>query len=171
MNSTIGGPVPIKGSWLSVDAKTRGKTFRFITTHLLGPVLDGSPDPLLPLQAQELLAVPANTHLPTIIVGDLNSTPTDPAHAAIVGAGFTDEWAAAHPSDPGYTAFQDRPGISNPVSTLHNRIDYVLARGRFMPLGVHLVGADPSARTAAGLWPSDHAGVAATLEIGGERED
>jgi hypothetical protein len=72
---TLAGSVRINGSWLSVDAKVRGKTIRFITAHLLGPVLDGSPDPLLPLQAQEILDGPANTPLPTIIAGDLNSTP------------------------------------------------------------------------------------------------
>lgn len=163
---TIAGPVTIKGSWLSVDAKTRGKSFRLITTHLLGPVLDGSPDPLLPLQAQEVLDGPATTDLPTLIVGDLNSTPGDSAYARVAGAGFADEWAAAHPRDPGFTAFQVRPTITNPVSMLSNRIDYVWARGLFAPLDIHLVGADPAARTASGLWPSDHAGVVATLEIG-----
>lgn len=59
---TLTGFVPIKGSWLSVDAKTRGKTFRFITTHLLGPVLDGSPDPLLPQQAKEHGVTSASVH-------------------------------------------------------------------------------------------------------------
>ncbi len=163
---TLGGPVSINGSWLSVDAKTRGKTFRLITTHLLGPVLDGSPDPILPLQAQEVLDGPASTDLPAIVMGDLNSTPGDPAHVLFAGAGFIDEWDAANPTDPGFTAFQVRPGISNPVSTLSSRIDDVLARGLFAPLDLHLIGADPSARTASGLWPSDHAGVVATIEIG-----
>jgi Endonuclease/Exonuclease/phosphatase family len=166
MVQTLFGPVPISGGWLAVDAKTRGKTFRFITTHLLGPVLDGSPDPLLPQQAQELLDGPAQTDLTAVIAGDFNSTPADPAYATLVGAGFEDEWAAANPGDPGFTAFQNRPGISNPIPTLHNRIDYVLARGLFAPLDMHLIGADPSSRTASGLWPSDHAGVVATLEIG-----
>jgi endonuclease/exonuclease/phosphatase family metal-dependent hydrolase len=113
-----------------------------------------------------LLDGPAMTNLPTIIVGDLNSTPSDLAPATAVGAGFTDEWAAANPGDPGFTAFQNRPAINNPISNLHSRIDYVLERGLFAPLDLHLVGADPSARTASGLWPSDHAGVVATLEIG-----
>ena len=45
----LSGPFRIDGSWLSVDAKVRGKTFRFVTTHL---------DPISPVvraaQANEL---------------------------------------------------------------------------------------------------------------------
>jgi hypothetical protein len=118
-------------------------------------------------QAQELLDGPAATDLPTILSGDFNSGPADPAYARFVAAGFTDEWTAANPEDPGLTAWQVPPdSIVNPVSHLYAKINDVLARGPFAPIDLHLVGADPSARTASGLWPSDHAGVVAQLGIG-----
>jgi len=158
---TLTGPFPLGGGWLSVDAKTRGKTFRFITTHL-----DGFSPAVAAQQEQEVLDGPAATHLPVVTVGDFNSVTTDPAYGEAVAAGFTDEWDAANPGDPGLTCCQVPPdSIVNPVSNLQSRIDYVFARGPFAPLDLHLVGADPSARTASGLWPSDHAGLVATLEI------
>lgn len=163
---TFLGPRPVNASWISVDVGTGSKTFRFVATHLLGAVMDGTPDPVYPLQAQELLNGAANSNLPVVVAGDLNSTPADPAYSVFTNAGFVDAWAALHPNDPGYTAFQALPGISNPVSQLYMRIDHFLARGPFTATDAHLVGADPSSRTASGLWPSDHAGVVTTLQVG-----
>jgi hypothetical protein len=34
-------------------------------------------------------------------------------------------------------------------------------------VSAEVVGDDPADRTTGGLWPSDHAGVVATLRIGG----
>ena len=34
-----------------------------------------------------------------------------------------------------------------------------------MPTSVDVVGEEPADRTASGLWPSDHAGVIATLTL------
>jgi hypothetical protein len=155
------GPFRIGGGWSSVDAKVRGKTFRFITTHL---------DPIQPsvrtAQAHELLAGPAATSLPVVLTGDLNSDPSSQAYADLVGAGFVDTWLAANPGDPGLTCCQVPPDtIVNPVSQLHERVDHVLARGGFAVFGDELVGDQPSDRTASGLWPSDHAGLVATLGI------
>lgn len=158
----LGGTFTLGGGWLSVDAKVRGKTFRFITAHF-----DGFNPGVAAAQVDEVNAGPAATDLPVVVAGDFNSQTTQPAYAEMTTAGFTDEWAAANPSDPGLTCCQVPPdSIVNPVSQLRTRIDYVFARGLFAPLDLHLVGADPSARTPSGLWPSDHAGLVATLEIG-----
>jgi hypothetical protein len=51
------------------------------------------------------------------------------------------------------------------VSILNDRRDFVLFRGSFQVLRADLVGADPANRTTSGLWPSDHAGVLAKLEL------
>lgn len=159
---TLNGPFPLGGGWLSVDVKTRGKAFRFITTHL-----DGFSTAVAGEQAQELIGGPANTNLPTVIAGDFNSETTDPAYGTLTAAGFTDEWMAEHPSDPGLTCCQVPPdSITNPVSHLTTRIDFLFARGSFAPLDVRRVGFEPSARTSSGLWPSDHAGLVGTLAIG-----
>jgi hypothetical protein len=162
---TLSGTLPIGSGWLSVDATTRGTTYRFITTHLSAITLtSGVQAP----QMQELLSGPAATALPVVIAGDFNTPPTGAAYTEAVGAGFTDQWTAANGDDNGYTAFQVLPTINNPESNLSTRIDYVLARGPIAAKDMRVVGAHPSTRTPSGLWPSDHAGVVATLKIGGQ---
>lgn len=56
-----------------------------------------------------------------------------------------------------------------PTVDLDRRIDLLFARDKGNVLlgaqTARVVGADPSARTAAGLWPADHAGVVAELRI------
>ena len=65
------GAIPfLSRQWASVDVKIRGKSFRFITTHL-----EAFEPRVRVAQAQELLAGPAATSLPTIVVGDFNSQP------------------------------------------------------------------------------------------------
>jgi Endonuclease/Exonuclease/phosphatase family len=162
---TLNGTIPIGSGWLSVDATTRGTTYRFITTHLSALTLTLG---VQAQQMQELLAGPAATTLPVIIAGDFNTTPTGAAYTEAVNAGFADEWTAANGDDNGYTAFQVLPTINNPKSNLYTRIDYVLARGPIAAQDMRLVGAHPSARTPSGLWPADHAGVVASLKIGGQ---
>jgi len=158
----VGQPFSVGGSWLSVDAKVRGKTVRFVTTHM---------DPILgtvrTLQAQELLAGPASDDLPVIIAGDLNSEPGSPPYATFIGGGLLDTWAALYPGNPGFTCCQVPPDtIVNPISTLHNRVDQILTSDGLTPLSETVLGGDPSARTTpTGLWPSDHAGLTATLGI------
>ena len=168
---TLRGPVTISSGWVSVDASAHEQTFRFITTHLssIGPQLLG----VQPQQMQELLAGPVATTLPVVIAGDFNTPPASPApsaYADALSAGFTDEWVAANGAKPGFTAFQVLPTINNTVSNLSVRIDYILGRGRISPKDVDLVGETPSARTPSGLWPSDHAGLVATLKIRGDSD-
>ncbi len=157
----LGSSFTLTGSWLSIDAKVRGKTFRFITTHL---------DPFSPAiraaQAAEILSGPANVDLPVVIAGDLNSSASTAAYATLTGAGFTDTWLAANADDPGLTCCQVPPdSIRNPISQLTERVDYLLAKGGVLTLEEHLVGADPADRAPSGLWPSDHAGIVATIGI------
>ncbi len=156
----LGKHIVVLGGWASIDAKVRGKTFRLVTTHL---------DPFSPLvrtaQAYELLQGPAATELPVAMAVDFNSTPDTVAHSALVAAGFVDTWAALHPLAAGYTCCQVPPdSIVNPVSNLSMRIDYVFARGGFQILDEHLIGDVPADRTPSGLWPTDHAGIVATLQ-------
>jgi endonuclease/exonuclease/phosphatase family metal-dependent hydrolase len=162
LNSTVpsplGGVLTILRGWASLDAKIRGKTFRFLTTHL------DSLSPVVRLQqAGELLSGPAATDLPVVMVGDFNSHAdgSDPAYNILVGSGFVDTWTS---SNPGFTCCQS-PTLVNPISLLSSRIDLVLARGIRRTLDAETVGEEPADRTVSGLWPSDHAGVATTLQI------
>ncbi len=166
--STI-GPITILRGWVSVDVKIRGKKFRFLSTHLDGDCLSVT-SAIQEAQAAELLAGPLATELPVVLVGDFNS-PTDgtgPTYNTLIGSGFVDPWILAGPG-PGFTCCQ-APDLLNADSSLGRRIDLVLYRGGFGVVAVDIVGEDPDDQTLSGLWPSDHAGVVATLQLpGGHR--
>jgi endonuclease/exonuclease/phosphatase family metal-dependent hydrolase len=164
------GPFTDTSGFGAIDVTMRGRSFRFVTTHLdVHPTLSF-------LQATELVATAANTTLPVILVCDCNATPdlpTNPTYASyqvIKNAGFIDAFRTAHPNDPGFTVAQAE-NLLNPISSLSARIDLVQFRGPFGISDVRVVGATPAERTPSGLWPSDHAGVAATLTVGAEKVD
>ncbi len=147
--------------WESVDVNTHGDIVRFISTHM-----DSASRNIRTLQARELTAGPMNTNLPVILSGDLNTVNTGSSFAVFASAGFRDSWQQAN---PGFTCCQvNQSGaivdiINNPTSFLNQRVDYVLIRGSVQAKSAVLVGADPSSRTASGLWPSNHAGLVATI--------
>ncbi|HSD72101.1 MAG TPA: endonuclease/exonuclease/phosphatase family protein [Thermoanaerobaculia bacterium] len=159
--------------WVSVDAKIRGKSFRFISTHL-----EAESEEVREAQALEILAGPAVTKLPVVFVADANSNAngdsTTPAYSAFIGDGFRDPWPEAHPGSIVSTCCSaellTNPTFPDPADD-EGRIDVILYRaaGDFETLGAGLFGTDPQTdRVSNGLaliWPSDHAGVAATLQI------
>ena len=154
---TVAGPITAPRGWVSVDVKIRGKSFRLITTHLeaFSPFVRNP-------QAAELLAGPADTSLPVVAIGDFNSGPGFDlgAYGILLGGGFSDAW----PGGPGNTCCH-AADLHNPSPTLTKRIDLVLTRGGFETVSEEVVGDDVADRTASGLWPSDHAGVVATLRL------
>jgi endonuclease/exonuclease/phosphatase family metal-dependent hydrolase len=157
--------------WNSVDVKIRGKEFRMINTHLEIAEFEL----VQVLQAEELLTTAAVTPLPVIMVGDFNSSavPGQPFDTAtydiLTAAGFRDTWKLTQPAF-GYTCCQ-AADLRNDPSTLSSRIDLVLYRGRLKAVETDIVGEEPGDRTEplppelVGLWPSDHAGMVATLRI------
>ncbi len=157
---TAVGPVTVLEGWASIDVATRGGPVRFITTHL-----DAFAPPIRLAQANEILHGPANTSLPVILAGDLNTTSVTDTYAAISAAGFGDVWSELHPSEVGFTCCQALPTIVNPVSVLHERVDLMLVRGAVSPHRIQQVGATPDTRTPSGLWPSDHAGLVARFKM------
>jgi endonuclease/exonuclease/phosphatase family metal-dependent hydrolase len=160
----VGISIPIQRGWASVDVRLEGRDFRLVTTHLW----DIQPFNLS--QANEALQNAVNsTTLPVVFVGDLNAVanvPADPTFAtyqALISAGLVDAWPQAHGLDPGLTCCQN-PNLMNITSNYTKRVDLVLLRAGIGIRDIHLVGNNPSDRTQ-GLWPSDHAGLVATLRI------
>ena len=169
---TVGGPIPLPWAWASVDASIGGHTFRFATTHL-----DSNFGDTQVAQAQEFLSGAGSTTLPLVWAGDFNSdadattvtgVPPDTAtYKSLLASGLIDSWAVARPGDRGYTCCENA-NLDNALPTLDRRIDLVLTRGPWLPVSATLVGADPSDKTAGGLWPSDHAGVVVKLNLEGQ---
>ncbi|OGO79348.1 MAG: endonuclease [Clostridiales bacterium GWB2_37_7] len=158
-----GQPITILRGWSAIDACIEGHKFRFVNTHL---------EPLSPTvqvaQAEELLEGPAKTKLPLIFAGDFNSFANGtgtPTYQILIAAGFADTWNIAGTGN-GFTCCQDADVI-NAVSYLNYRIDLILIKEleQWDVIKVDVVGEAQSDRTNTRLWPSDHAGVVAKLNI------
>jgi endonuclease/exonuclease/phosphatase family metal-dependent hydrolase len=155
---TAGGPIAVPRGWVAADVKIRGRSFRFVATHL-----EAFSSTAQVAQAQELLAGPAAVDGPVIIAGDLNSRADGlgtPSYGLIRGAGFDDAWAAPG----GFTCCHPADLLGN-ARVPDARIDLILSRGGFATRSVEVV----DGQTPSGLWRSDHAGLVA--ELGVPRED
>jgi len=155
-----GGPtLTLLRGWVSADIRLAGRTFRFVNTHLDDFAL------VQEAQALELLAGPLDTDLPAILLGDLNSDAFGEGtqtYEILLDAGFVDAWTEIAPADAGLT-WGHEPDLSNPSPTLTQRLDLIVYRGAFEAGSAEVVGEEIGDRTGTGLWPSDHAGVVATL--------
>lgn len=161
------GPIEVTRGWVQADVRMGQREFRIVTTHF-----DADVDGIRQLQAAELLAGPCDTELPVVVLGDFNSDgnggASSAAYDAFRDAGFGDAWEDEHPGDPGIT-FGQEPTLTVATfpSTLTEpieRIDFVLHRGAFTTQEANRFGASVG-DMRDGLWPSDHAGVAATLRV------
>jgi endonuclease/exonuclease/phosphatase family metal-dependent hydrolase len=156
------GNISIQRGWTSVDVKMRGKTYRFINAHT-----EAFHPGVQFVQALELLQGPANTSLPVILAGDLNSDAeaSGASYLLLTGSGFNDAWEISRPSNSGYTwpLFLASPSTPTPPN---ERLDLILFRGAFTVNGTDILGEDQVVDvTPSGLRPSDHAGVSATLVL------
>ena len=170
----LGAGIGLYRGWCSVLVTRDGRTFRFVNTHP-----EAESDQINFLQVQELAGLLANVTDPVVWVGDFNSDANTqaPSYSLAIAAGFTDLWAQAHPRDPGLTnGPNDGVGALNaegvlvpyPSIALDKRIDLILVRDPFgAPSAVHaaIFGNQPTDRTAAGLWPSDHLTVGIVFEM------
>ena len=176
---------PVYRGYAAVDATIGNETFRFVSTHLevRGPEsLFGGQAQFK--QAQELIDVLEGEELPIILVGDFNSAPdegSDDTYNRITGTdpgegGFVDLWTRGLHGrwNTGVTCCQDEFLLNSP-SELYERVDHVFLRNglRNMPHGLYgaavvdIIGDKEKDKTVSGLWPSDHAGVVATMFVTG----
>lgn len=161
------GPIEVTRGWVQADVNLGARTFRIVSTHF-----DNSVGYYRELQAAEILDKPCDTSLPVVIIGDFNSDGNGGASGAayeeIRAGGFGDAWLDEHPDDPGIT-FGQEPTLtvaSFPSTTTEpiERIDFVLYRGDFTTYYADRFGQNV-ADMYDGLWPSDHAGIAAILRV------
>jgi endonuclease/exonuclease/phosphatase family metal-dependent hydrolase len=150
--------VTILRGWLSADATVRGRTVRVIATHL-----ESFSEAVQQAQAAEIASGPANTSLPVILAGDLNSGPGSAQMASYqfltTVAGFTDTWAVTRPGNPGFTdAYYTEDPFTIVPGGPTERIDLVLVRN------IALSGAPKDYLVGTEIpHPSDHAGVVAKV--------
>ena len=152
-----------------VDATVGDVTFTFANSHLevAVPLPPGAPGQPQEFQAAELLLQLRDASAPVVLVGDFNSAADGSGtnSYSLLTADYTDAFDEA--SVTGNTCCQ-APDLRNMMSDLTTRIDLVLHRGSVETLGAEVVGDEADDRVAVDsdlLWPSDHAGVVATLRI------
>jgi hypothetical protein len=157
------GTVPFTAGWMSIDVTFFNRNFRLVGAHLTVEPTTRR------LQGIELRAIAATSALPVAIAMDSNAQaaplPLDPTYTDFIGEGYADGWSVAAPDLPGFTCCQPQ-ALSNAVSQLFQRVDLILTRGgAFEARNGALFGVSAASKTASGLWPSDHAGVAVQYEI------
>ena len=159
--TVLGQTITIVRGWASADLKFRGKTYRFLNVHLESIV-----EAIQIAQTGELLAGPAATDLPLVLVGDFNSDAEagGTAYLILTGAGLTDVWEDQQPSDPGFT-WPLSGEIPLPTEQPTQRLDLILARGKISLVGVDVFGEAVADLSPSGFRPSDHAGVGATVVL------
>ena len=149
----------VKRGYAAVDATVSGTTYRVVNTHL-----EAFAEENRVAQTQELVDILADETLPTILLGDFNTTATDgTGYQILLSAGYEDLWQMDSEGN-GNTCCQD-DDILNEVSDLSVRIDQIFVRNLELPTSVvtQTVGDKSSDRLPTGLWPSDHAGVVAHI--------
>jgi endonuclease/exonuclease/phosphatase family metal-dependent hydrolase len=93
---------------------------------------------------------------PALLVGDMNTAPSEPALALLREHGWTDLWAETYPEMDGFTFFEE--------GALVKRIDYAWANPALQPQvrGIKIIAGEVEGISAR---PSDHAGLLVSLDL------
>ena len=153
--------------YVAVDATVGGVTYRVINTHLEALEESSVMATVRVAQAEELVANLRDETLPIILLGDFNTAaPDGAAYKILLDAGYIDVWEMDS-EGTGNTCCQPEL-LQNETSELYVRIDQIFVRNMGLPASVmtYTVGDTSAERLASGLWPSDHAGVVASLMTG-----
>jgi endonuclease/exonuclease/phosphatase family metal-dependent hydrolase len=176
-----GVPVDVTRGWTNIDARVDGSGwFRFVNTHL--EAFDNQPSnhtnqntdvgngEVRLAQAQQLVAPggPADTQLPVVLVGDLNSdvkTALKPgdgkANQALLQSGFRERSTSDPLSCCLNTAVLKAPGGGGQVTDFDHKVDHIMTND---PQHVGLFNSAVTGRQPVhGYWDSDHAGLFSTL--------
>ncbi len=162
---TPAGLATVYRGWTSVDATIGGRPFKFVNTHL-----EAYGDAARAAQAGELFAAGgplASKKKPAILVGDINSEPTEPgaagdAYRVLTTAGMINSFGTKRAQTFGQNEMLTN-GLPSPTDVW---IDHILYRSskNFSVRSHKVVGTKPF-RTVAPRWSSDHMGVTATLRV------
>jgi endonuclease/exonuclease/phosphatase family metal-dependent hydrolase len=147
--------------WVGVDATLAKRRFRFVTTHL-----EAYSPAIADAQMNQLLNGPlASKRRQSILMGDFNSAPSDNvddrgterednAYDSAIAAGFVNPL-------PRRATCCFAEDLHETTSQLETWIDHIVVRPRIRALRSGIVGT----RQIGGIFPSDHAGITATLRL------
>jgi endonuclease/exonuclease/phosphatase family metal-dependent hydrolase len=165
----LGGIALLRG-WVFARAVIDDRRYTIVSLHAEANLAGNSLSDLRAAQMIQLVGTLSSPD-PTILIGDFNDLPSSLMYQVLQAAGFTDAWGVMRPGTRGYTCCH-LPDLSDKTADFAFRIDYVFARG----LGsgpqdklfgkIDRFGEVPSDRVAGPdypIWPSDHAGLVATL--------
>ena len=158
---------------LYCEVAVPGGSVPFFTTHLNSGLADSASRCEQVVTLAAFVAAQSGSSFPAVVTGDLNAEEdsdevrrlcghkTAPAATGLV---LVDAWRYADPSGPGWTWDTRNPHVKAQFAP-DSRIDYVLVglpcpSGAGRVLSARRFGAQP----VDGVWPSDHAGVAAELQ-------
>jgi endonuclease/exonuclease/phosphatase family metal-dependent hydrolase len=155
-----GQTLPVRRGWVTTVLGIGKKTVVVVDTHLEAFNADARA-----AQGQQLLAGIAPTQVPIALLGDFNSGPggNTAVYDAFRSGGFEDAWTQARGTDPGLTCCH-KDDLRDPDAALRSRIDLVLVKNGLRATKAEVLGEAPGDRVG-NLWPSDHAGVVATLRL------
>lgn len=154
----LGNEVVVTRGWARVEVTIGGEDVTVYATHL-----EAFDDVVRDAQAVELATIVRGESGRVVVAGDLNSTDAEGAYGTLVDEAFVDAWAAVGAGEGLTCCWPADLRLTTPP--LATRIDHVLVRGgtgQLTPESASVVG-DEEADRVSGLWPSDHAGVVATI--------
>ncbi len=141
-----------------------GATVLVVVTHLHHAVDAASErDAQAAVILEWLAAAPAPDA--TIAMGDFNADPREPTYARMVGAGFRSSYAEANGAEPDVTWPSGLQAPAMDTDGDPDCLDYIWVRGAVRVVDARLVFDRPHPEDPT-LYPSDHLGIAAHLEIG-----
>jgi endonuclease/exonuclease/phosphatase family metal-dependent hydrolase len=146
------GTVRVTRGWTALDATAHGARLHFVNAHL-----ESYSTTVRLAQADELVAGPLRSSLPTVLVGDLNSGPAlplaadRPPYLAIAGAGFKE----ARTAQPNCCLHDDlKTGFWDHI------VDHIMTRPKVKLRRSYVTGRETLVN---GEHPSDHGGVVSVL--------
>jgi endonuclease/exonuclease/phosphatase family metal-dependent hydrolase len=165
----VTGDVVVTRGFAGADLRVRGAKFRFVTAHA-----EAYSAELAESQLQEILDGPLkNKRRQSILVGDFNSDPTDAGDgrgterdpsgfAAVTEAGFKNAIPQRTNTCCQAEDLREASGYNLPL--FDEWIDHIMVRPKRKTVKHGFVG-NKTSDIFEGLWPSDHAGVWATLRL------
>ncbi len=148
----------------SVVALPGGATILVVVTHL-HHIVDGAVerDQQAAALLDWLMAAPETEAI--VAMGDFNADPEEPTYARMVAAGFRSAYVEANGAEPAVTW---PSGLQAPAMDTDGHpgcLDYIWVRGAVLVVGARLAFDRPDPEDST-LFPSDHLGISAQLEIG-----